>query len=591
MSAATLSALRGDVDATAVAPSEPVRVSWRLSPSGSVAACTVVGADGVPMLEIRERAGSATHRRVVAVPGLSVQSQLLPHDDGSVLVCHHRRGAHLVESVTAAGETTRLATFVCQSVQLVRAGAAVLVLEGDGIRTHVHRLVPSGPEPVVTVDGRALGAVALDVAGERLVLNLMQGTSPSEAVAVDVATGASEPFFSVRPTSEDQVVDHVTGANLVVVSTTAWGDPRVGFGRPGQEPVRFPDGLPTGAVTHLGASRDGTRLAVSVEQGAVSSIRIVSTVSGEVSAPELPPLVVLGRGYLGDDELVVPVAAPDHAGTLLRVDLRDGSWELDDETAAASAPVRITTLPGADGPIECVVVGDPETARTLAIALHGGPLDAWRAHHEPLLAGLVHAGVAVVAPNVRGSTGYGADHALAIRDQWGGPDLADVIAVSAVLRDLRGPDLPRPVILGHSYGAWLAVLAAAAEPSAWSGCVSVSPFVSGRRVVDGGGPVGELARRLGGASAPDLTTVAHRITTPVLVLHGELDTVVPVAEAEHLAEVLDPDRSCLLRLGGCGHDVFTSPRRQDAIESIAAFCHHSSRRPQAVRTTTTTERR
>jgi pimeloyl-ACP methyl ester carboxylesterase len=590
MSAAPVSALHEDVSATTVEPSERVRVSWRLSPSGSVAACTMVGADGVPLLEVRDRTCSGT-QRVVAVPGLSVQSQLLPDDDGSVVLCHHRRGAHLVESVTAGGETTRIATFVCQSVQLVRAGADVLVLEGDGARTHVHRLFDGGFEPVVSVDGRALGAVALGGAGERLVLNLMQGTRPSEAVAIDVATGVREPFFAVRPTSEDQVVDHVTGANLVVVSTTAWGEPRIGFGRPRQEPVRFPDGLPTGAVTYLGASRDGTGLAVSVEQGAVSSIRIVSTVSGEVTAPDLPPLVVLGRGHLGEDELVVPVATPHHAGTLLRLDLLDGSWELDDETAAASVPVRITTLPGAAGPIECIVLGEPETARTVAVALHGGPLDAWRAHHEPLLAGLARAGVAVVAPNVRGSTCYGADHALAIRDQWGGPDLADVLAVSEALRDLRGPGLPRPVVLGHSYGAWLAVLAAAAEPFAWSGCVPVSPFVSGRRVVDGGGPVAELVRRLGGTSGPDLTTVVHRITAPVLVLHGVLDTVVPVAEAVHLAEALDPDRSCLLRLVDCGHDVFTSPRRQDAIESIAAFCHHSSRRTQSVRTTSSTERR
>ncbi|EWS99623.1 hypothetical protein N865_21860 [Intrasporangium oryzae NRRL B-24470] len=591
MTAAVVPALRGDVTAAAAQPSEPVRVSWRLSPSGSVAACTMVGAGGVPVLEIRHRAGSSTQRRVVALPGLSVHSQLLPDDGGSVLVCHHRRGAHVVESVTVTGETTRIATFVCQSVQLVRAGDAVLVLEGDGIRTHVHRLVADRLEPLVTVDGRALGAVALDAAGERLALNVMHDANPSQAVEVEIATGEATPLFSVRPTSEDQVVDHVAGANLIVVSTTAWGTPRVGFGRPGQEPVRFPDGLPAGAVTYLGASRDGTRIAVSVEQGAVSSIRIVSTVSGEASRPDLPPLVVLGRGHLGDAELVVPVATPDHTGTLLRVDLVDGSWELDDETVAASVPVRVTTLPGADGPIECVVVGDPETARTVAVALHGGPLDAWRAHHEPLLAGLARAGIAVVAPNVRGSTGYGTDHALAIRDQWGGPDLADVLAVSGALRTLRGPDLPRPVVLGHSYGAWLAVLAAAAEPAAWSGCVSVSPFVSGRRVVDGGGPVAELVRRLGGTSGPDLTTVAHRITAPVLVLHGDLDTVVPVAEAEHLAEALDPDRSCLLRLGGCGHDVFTSPRRQDAIESIAAFCHHSSRRPQAVRPTTTPERR
>jgi dipeptidyl aminopeptidase/acylaminoacyl peptidase len=200
--------------------------------------------------------------------------------------------------------------------------------------------------------------------------------------------------------------------------------------------------------------------------------------------------------------------------------------------------------------------------------------------------GLARAGIAVVAPNIRGSLGYGREHALAIRGRWGEPDLDDVIAVAGSLHARRVAGRSRPIVLGHSYGAWLAVLAAARQPECWSGCVATSTFVSGRRVVGFGGPVAELVSRLGGDTGPDLRNVAGSVTTPTLVIHGELDTVVPVSEGLELAASLPAEITTFLGLSECGHDVFTSPRQRQALEAIADFCLTISRRQPAGASTT-----
>ena len=639
------------------------RLSWRLSPAGTVAACTLVTADGLARLEVRgpalpvewphverphvERpqvewphAGLGT-RRVHDVPHLSIQSQLLPDDDGVVLMCHHRRGAHDIESVDATGTVRHLATSHRPSASLVQVPSGILVLEstvstpGDEPGTRVSRLTPDGLVPIGDVAGRAVGAVALDTEGALLAINIVRPGRGGEALELDLRTGASRPLLSVRPTSEDQLL--ALRGGVVVVSTTALGEPRVGYGRPGSEPVRFPDDLagPDGG-SHLATSADGRLVAVAVERGATTEIRILDTTTGRVATPLLPPLVVIGRGHLAarhlgpghtangsqesqesheshlghdrhdgpvshdghdshdshdsHDQLIVPVSTPDHPGTVLRLDLATGKHTFDDPATADSVPLRVVALTGAIGPIECVIVGDPDTASAVVVALHGGPLDSWRAHHDPLLAGLAAAGIAVVAPNVRGSTGYGREHALAIRGQWGGPDLDDVRAVAADLRARRG-NRPLPVVLGHSYGAWLAVLAAAAEPDAWSGCVAISAFVSGRRVVDAGGPVAELVSRLGGLSGADASTAAERVTTPTLVLHGAHDTVVAPSEGRRLAEALPPGIGRLVELPDCGHDVFTSRRRQEALDEVVAFTRKSSRRHQPACPTTRLERR
>ncbi|GAA4993473.1 hypothetical protein GCM10025734_22510 [Kitasatospora paranensis] len=206
-------------------------------------------------------------------------------------------------------------------------------------------------------------------------------------------------------------------------------------------------------------------------------------------------------------------------------------------------PGRVESFPGAQGPVEAVVYGpDWRTSPLVVVTLHGGPTSRWTLGFNPLFQLLAAAGIAVVAPNQRGSTGYGAEHTLALVGAWGVPDLADVSAVGAFVRACRAPGLERPAVLGVSYGGYLALLAAATRPDLWSACVAVAPFLSGPRLhAEGFVTVRGMVERLDGlteatdALGPrDVTRFAADLRARLLLVHGARDESTPVAHSREL---------------------------------------------------------
>jgi pimeloyl-ACP methyl ester carboxylesterase len=540
------------------------RVSWRLTSSGR-AVCTVLRPGLGPVLESRSGGDSTTHE----VPQLGATSQLLPTEDGQVWMCHHRGGRHFVERLTTEGRILPVATSSAQGLALVDETYA---LSYDAGSSRLMRLGVGGLHQVAVLDGAAVGAVRLG--GDRVAVDVVSGGRCS-AVVVDATTGEVEPFVSVSERSDDHVVDFVPEANLLVISTDATGEVRLGVGRPGQAPVTFPAALAgDGPATHVASAPDGSLVAVSFAVGATCEVRVVDVPTGRTIPLDLPPLVVLGRGAVGGGRLVLPVSTPDRPATLLRVDLASGRYSFDDPALPGVASFDVVRLPGGEGALEAVVVGDVATADRVVVALHGGPLSSWKAMFDPLLAELAGAGIAVVAPNIRGSVGYGRDHALAILDRWGGPDLDDVLAVGDAVAGMRPLDASPPCLLGISYGAYLALLAAERAPDEWSGCVALAPFLSGARIAAGGGPVADLVRRLGGTGSPDLRDGLDALAVPVLVLHGEGDDVVPVEESRVLdVELGRRGQSAAVHLlPGVGHDLLASSAGQAVIDSIVGFC-------------------
>jgi dipeptidyl aminopeptidase/acylaminoacyl peptidase len=180
--------------------------------------------------------------------------------------------------------------------------------------------------------------------------------------------------------------------------------------------------------------------------------------------------------------------------------------------------------------------------------IHGGPEEQTRAVFDPIIqyfAGRMR--VAVVAPNLRGSDGYGR-HFMSLDDGVRRQDaIKDVGALLNWINSEPSLDGKRVGIYGASYGGFVSMAALAAFGDRFkAGCdlVGISNLVTfleettaARRTL--------RRREYGDEREPDVRrallavsplTNAARIQSPLLVAHGENDPRVPRAEAERIVE-------------------------------------------------------
>jgi phthiocerol/phenolphthiocerol synthesis type-I polyketide synthase C len=200
--------------------------------------------------------------------------------------------------------------------------------------------------------------------------------------------------------------------------------------------------------------------------------------------------------------------------------------------------------------------------------------------HMPLRA----AGLAVFTVDQRGAPGHGAQfHA---RAEMGGADIDDVIAAGRYLATLPAIDANRVSILGTSRGAYSALLALERSPALWHRAALLMGFydpavlVAAHQSAPGRLlPVGPAVSR---RDVEDYFAAAHRqplpelasVSTPMLVVHGDADPVIPPAQAEELAarakKLSLPAR--LLTVPGLGHDSeHASPAWADIWPEIGDF--------------------
>ncbi len=124
-------------------------------------------------------------------------------------------------------------------------------------------------------------------------------------------------------------------------------------------------------------------------------------------------------------------------------------------------------------------------------------------------------------------------------------------------------------VMGCSYGAYLALLAAGADPQLWSHCAALAPFVSAASLYpEAGLRVQALIERLDGLAdiddelgPRDARVFAARSTAQLFIAPGRTDAIVPVTQFHALRAYLTQHRTApgpdpiLLELDGAGHDL------------------------------------
>ncbi|MCZ7672909.1 MAG: S9 family peptidase [Chloroflexi bacterium] len=101
---------------------------------------------------------------------------------------------------------------------------------------------------------------------------------------------------------------------------------------------------------------------------------------------------------------------------------------------------------------------------------HGGPTDQWRFDWDPLAQYLVAKGYTFLAPNFRGSTGYGVAFEHANYDNWGVGDMQDCLHGARYLRTLDWVRPDKIGIFGSSYGGYMVACCLARDPDYLFAC-------------------------------------------------------------------------------------------------------------------------
>jgi dipeptidyl aminopeptidase/acylaminoacyl peptidase len=178
---------------------------------------------------------------------------------------------------------------------------------------------------------------------------------------------------------------------------------------------------------------------------------------------------------------------------------------------------------------------------------HGGPTGQMVDSFNSRAVLLVSRGFVVIAPNVRGSTGYGMEFQKANVKDLGGGDLKDELAAVDFLKATGFVDAGKIGIWGGSYGGFMTLMAIGKNPEVWSAAVDEYGILNWFTMLQHEDPsLQEYEKTLLGdpekdravyeASSP-LRYVRNE-RAPLLVLQGERDIRVPKEEAEQVVAIL-----------------------------------------------------
>ena len=112
------------------------------------------------------------------------------------------------------------------------------------------------------------------------------------------------------------------------------------------------------------------------------------------------------------------------------------------------------------------------------VMIHGGPNWHYSAAWNPLMAFFASQGYTVLAPNYRGSTGYGRDWQYEARFDLGGVDTRDIAAGAEFLIREGLAEKEHIALTGRSHGGYLTMTCLTQFPELWCGGSAVVPFLN-----------------------------------------------------------------------------------------------------------------
>ncbi|HKM84827.1 MAG TPA: S9 family peptidase [Terriglobales bacterium] len=271
-----------------------------------------------------------------------------------------------------------------------------------------------------------------------------------------------------------------------------------------------------------------------------------------------------GKSHQLTHSLVGGVRAEDMVEPqLVRYPSKDGKWTI---SAFVYVPCNL-----------------PRNGEHPAIVLvHGGPTAQTMNNFNRFVQYMANQGYIVIAPNYRGSTGYGKEFQQANLFDMGGGDLQDVLAAADWIKQTGYVDPKKLILMGGSFGGYLTMMGVTKAPELWAAGVPIVPFVNWFTEIQNEDPVlqqsdlatmGDLVKNKALYEDRSPINFIDQIKAPLYLLAGGNDPRCPKEEAQQVVDAVK-------RRGGVveykvyeneGHGFARVENQIDAYKRVADF--------------------
>jgi dipeptidyl aminopeptidase/acylaminoacyl peptidase len=319
--------------------------------------------------------------------------------------------------------------------------------------------------------------------GRRIAVARMHSNNDQDLFVLDIHSGERSDLMPHEGEEFNQPVGFsADGASLYLVTDRGhefqWLARRSLDGDGTLEPVWRGDW----DVEHAQLDRDARRLAWAVNEDGLSSYHVRDLETGrDIPVPDLPRGMCLHFTISPDGRRVAAVTgtatspwdvyvADLDTGTVTRL-THNFTGEVPREDLVEPELVRFPTADGRQVPGWLYRPRRFEGRRPVVVSIHGGPESQERPGPPGVFSFyqyLLSRGIGVLAPNVRGSTGYGKTYQALIHRDWGGAELRDIEYAARYLRGLDWVDKERLAVYGGSFGGFATLSAMTRLPDYWA---------------------------------------------------------------------------------------------------------------------------
>lgn len=315
---------------------------------------------------------------------------------------------------------------------------------------------------------------------------------------------------------------------------------------------------PDADVDSVSVSKKGELLIFNVNEEGASKLRSQNLETGDASSlPDLPLGVVRDMDISPDAKKVVLLFGTSRASdTLYELELANGSMNaieqsmlggIAEEDMLEPELIAFESFDGRQIPAWLYKPKTKADSFPVVLSIHGGPEGQERPNYGygGFYQYLLSRGVGVLAPNIRGSTGYGSEYQKLIYRDWGGDELKDIEHAAKYLRGLNWVDADKLGVFGGSFGGFATLSALARLPKYWSVGVDIVGPSNLITFVESVPPHWRAAMKAWiGDAQEDADLLKERsplthidnIRAPLLIIQGANDPRVVKAESDQMVE-------------------------------------------------------